>query len=61
MTYDQGEYLHFKLALTYPQMIEEKIVIEFYDQNDEMEKFLPRYGTIMRKLQSADWGKTGIS
>lgn len=42
-------------------MIEEKIVIEFYDQNDEMEKFLPRYGTIMRKLQSADWGKTGIS
>lgn len=37
-------------------MIGKRIVIEYYDQNTQMEEFLPRSGTIMRQLNSKDWG-----
>jgi len=34
----------------------ERIVVEYGDQNDGMERFLPRSGTIVRWLRAKNWG-----
>ncbi|MEQ1921927.1 MAG: hypothetical protein ABL952_05415, partial [Pyrinomonadaceae bacterium] len=38
-------------------MINRKVEIEYGDQNDLMERFLPRAGKITHKLTSAEWGE----
>lgn len=37
-------------------MIGKRIVLQYYDQNERMQEFLPRVGTIVRRDVSGDWG-----
>jgi hypothetical protein len=37
-------------------MIGKQIIIRYFDQNTQMEGILPRSGTILRTLESEDWG-----